>query len=138
MNNLLSINEVASLLYLAQQTSDVSVPVVQAVVGELFLGESHGHVHPINFGRHLAIDHHVGEFLFDVVHCSNQSLQSSDVDFGVVFFHDPKVVLNQLTNQLLLVVHVVFSLLQEWLTGFELVEIRLLNFLDFPVEHEIN
>ncbi len=122
VNDLFSVNEVASLFNFVKHVSDVVVPVIQHIICELVLLEINDSNHSVDLGLNPLIDDHVSDFLLsEFLTDPDQLTQSLQSDPAVVLLDDSDVVLDQLAEELLQVSVVVLSLCPERLVSLYLV-----------------
>jgi len=99
--NLLSVNEMTSLLHLAEDFSNGFVPVTEAFISELFsLREGDYAFKTVNSSLDSFVDYHVAEFSFNsVLRDAQKTSNSTKADAAVVFLDDSEVVLAELLQE---------------------------------------
>ena len=68
MNDVLSIDQMAGLFYLVQEASDIVVPVVQYVIGELALQEHDDPLHPVDLRSQPLVHDHIPDLHLSSLH----------------------------------------------------------------------
>lgn len=116
MHDSLPVDEVAGLFDLAQQLVNVAAPVVQNVVHELFLLEVNYAFHAVNLRHDASVDDHISNFVLGTLDThTNQLAQALQADTSIELLDDAKVVLDDLSDELLVVLRVVLRFCAEWL-----------------------
>ena len=102
MDDLLTVNQVASLLNLVQCRLQVLVPRVELLISELFAlinGDDAGQT--IDLGSNAAINDHVSQFVLSALHRdTNELAHALKAHSAVVLLDHAQVVLDELSNQL--------------------------------------
>ena len=109
MDDLLTIDQVASLLNFVEHVADIIIPLVQSLICGLLDGprgallEDDDPLHAVNLCLDTgALDHHVAELALGEVHTHTRKLSKPlQPDSRVILLDSSNVVLDQLSQELL-------------------------------------
>ena len=102
VDNLLSVDQMASLLNRIEGRPEVAIPRVEPLVSELLaLVNSDNACKPVDLGTNPAVNHHVAEFVLSALNRdANELAHAGEADAAVVLLDHSQIVLHELSNQL--------------------------------------